>query len=86
MTIKLCYDRYRDLYHFLKCFPRLCLAEVVYLVLGIKPDPPPKDTLALSDVIPYGDKPTMNTLLHRTIPFLQLARPFPLLPELDSAV
>jgi len=86
MTVKLCYDRYQDLCHFLKYFPRSCLAEVKYLALGIKPDPPPKDTLGPSNIIPYGDKPTVNILLHRTIPYLQLARPSPPLPQIGSAV
>lgn len=62
------------------------MAEMNYLILGTEPDPPTQCGPIPSDVIPYGDKPTMNVLFDRMIPCLQLARPSPLLPEWDSAM
>ena len=85
-TARLVWGSRRDLDNLVRRFPRLVLAEVMYLIRGTEPGPPSQRDPIPSDVIPYGNKPTVNVLLDRTIPCLQLARPSPLLPELDPAM
>ena len=62
------------------------MVEIKFLVFGIEPDPPVQGSLIPSNIALYGDKPTMNVLLDRTVPCLQLARPSPLLPGSDYAM